>query len=63
MGELFDFNNDGQVSPEEEAMAYLLLMDDEQEEKTCSSPERKGCLFSLLFAIGMISVIVGSLLI
>ena len=63
MGELFDFDNNGQVSPEEEAMAFLLLMDDEEEEENRSFSERKGCLFSVLLAIVMISGIVGTLLI
>ena len=62
MVEPFDFDDDGQVSPEEEAMAFLLLMDEEEDESSSFS-ERKGCLFSVLLAIGMISGIVGTLLI
>ena len=61
MGELFDFDDDGQVSPEEEAMAFLLLMDEEDDESSSFS-ERKGCLFSVLLAIGTISGVVGLLL-
>ena len=44
-------------------MAFLLLMDDEEEEENRSFSERKGCLFSVLLAIVMISGIVGTLLI
>ena len=62
MDELFDFDDDSQVSPEEEAMAFLLLMDDEEEEDDHPFSKREGCLFSVLIAIGMISGIVGTLL-
>lgn len=62
MGELFDFDDDGQVSPEEEAMAFLLLMDDEEEDENRSFSARKGCLFSVLLAIGMFSGAVGLIL-
>lgn len=63
MDELFDFDDDSQVSSEEEAMAFLLLMDDEEEEDDHPFSKREGCLFSVLIAIGMISGIVGTLLI
>ena len=63
MDELFDFDDDSQVSSEEEAMAFLLLMDDEEEEDNHPFSKREGCLFSVLIAIGMISGIVGTLLI
>ena len=62
MDELFDFDDDSQVSPEEEAMAFLLLMDYEEEEDDHPFSKREGCLFSVLIAIGMISGIVGTLL-
>ncbi len=63
MDELFDFDDDSQVSSEEEAMAFLLLMDDEEEEDNHPFSKREGCLLSVLIAIGMISGIVGTLLI
>lgn len=55
MGDLFDYDDDGQVSPEEEAMAFLMLMDDEDdeaEEEHTGITSNGGCLTAFLLIIG-----------
>ena len=48
----FDFDDDGQVSPEEEAIAFL--MDDEEEEPI--NPHGCGCLPMVLLIVGITAV-------
>ena len=53
MSSLFDFNNDRQVTPEEETLAFFLLMEDEEEEVDSSS-HCSGCLFTVLSIFGVL---------
>ena len=56
MGDLFDLDDDGQVSEEEEEDAFLLLMDDDDEEEADRS-YRGGCLPTILLIVGVSAVI------
>lgn len=56
MGDLFDFEDDGQVSEEEEEEALLLFMDDEDEDED-SGTQRGGCLTAILIAAGITAAV------
>lgn len=57
MGSLIDFNDDGNVSPEEEALALFLLMDEDVNEESDFSSHGSGCLMTVLSFIGLLTMV------
>lgn len=51
MRSIIDYNDDGKVTPEEEALTFLLLTEEDEKEESDSVTHYSGCLMSVMSII------------